>query len=224
MTITNILFDADGVLQYATQHWQPALHSLLQLDDEAQARTVVEAILAAETEVLHTTSGFTERLEQALARWGREKLVAQTLEVLHAIEVHADVMQTVQALRRSGIPCHIGSNQQAMRATHMSIGLDYRSLFDREFYSCFVGAAKPQAAFFDRVVAQLGCPAGAVLFLDDRPENVEGARAAGLNATLYFGNEGAASLRRRLAHFGVMVEPAAGRQRPNRRKGLQSTG
>jgi hypothetical protein len=37
VAIKHILFDADGVLQYATRHWQPALQSVLNLEDEAQA-------------------------------------------------------------------------------------------------------------------------------------------------------------------------------------------
>ncbi len=203
MAIRHLLFDADGVLQHATTHWQPALQSVLQLEDELQAHAVVDDILAAETEVLHITTGFVERLEAVLAKWKRSTHLAETLAVLHAIDIQHDVMATVQALRRSGIRCHIGSNQQSLRATHMSEGLNYKSLFDTEFYSCFIGAAKPHAAFFDKVVAQLGCDAGEVLFLDDRPENVEGAKQAGLKAMLFFGTEGALALLRLLAGFGV---------------------
>ena len=87
----------------------------------------------------------------------------------------------------------------------MSESLNYRSLFDTEFYSCFVGAAKPKAAFFEKVVAQLGCDASGVLFLDDRAENVEGAKQAGLNAAVFFGSEGPIALRRQLASFGVFA-------------------
>jgi putative hydrolase of the HAD superfamily len=105
-----------------------------------------------------------------------------------------------------GIPCHIGSNQQALRAKHMFEGLNYRSLFDTDFYSCFVGAAKPHARFFEKVVAQLGCGASAVPFLDDRAENVEAAKQAGLNAVLFFGKDAARSLQRQLAGFGVFVD------------------
>jgi len=204
--IENVLFDADGVLQYATQHWQPALQSVLNLDDESQARAVVKDILEAETEVLQSATGFTERLEAKLANWGRSKFVLETLDVLHAIEVYADIMQTVQAVRRSGIRCHIGSNQQSLRARHMSTALNYKSLFESEFYSCFIGAAKPQAAFFERVIARLDCQASAVLFLDDRPENVEAAKQAGMNAIVFLGTDGAPSLERRLADFGVFVD------------------
>ncbi|MEO8545275.1 MAG: HAD-IA family hydrolase [Betaproteobacteria bacterium] len=207
MAIEHILFDADGVLQYAARHWQPALQSVLQLENESEARAVVEDILEAETAVLDSATGFTARLEAKLAKWDRSEFVAETLDVLHAIEVHHDVMQAVQDIRRSGIQCHIGSNQQALRARHMSETLNYKSLFDSEFYSCFIGAAKPRARFFEHVVAKLGCVASAVLFLDDRPENVVAAEQAGLNAMVFFGTDGALSLRRRLVGFGVLAEP-----------------
>lgn len=206
MAIENILFDADGVIQYATRHWQPALQSVLRLEDEAQAKAFVDDVFEAETEVLETTTGFIEKLEAVLAKWNRSSFLPETLKVLHAIEGYDDVMQTVQAIRSSGIRCHIASNQQALRAKHMSEGLNYRFQFDCEFYSCFVGAAKPQARFFERVVACLGCEASAVLFLDDRAENVEGARQAGLNAAIFYGTDGALSLRRQLAAFGVFVD------------------
>jgi putative hydrolase of the HAD superfamily len=205
MAIEHILFDADGVLQYAARHWQPAFHSVLKLEDEAQAKAVLDDVFTAETEVLEVEGGFNERLETVLARWNRSDSLFEVLSVIHAIEVHQDVMQTVQAIRRSGIRCHIASNQQTSRARHMSEGLNYKSLFDTEFYSCFVGAAKPKAAFFEKVVARLGCDASAVLFIDDRAENVAAARQAGLNATVFFGSDGAAELRRQLASFDVFV-------------------
>jgi putative hydrolase of the HAD superfamily len=205
VTIENILFDADGVLQYPTRHWQPALQSVLRLKDELQAKALVDDIFAAETEVLESPTGFMDKLEAVLAKWDRSSFMVETLNVLYAIEVHQDVMQTVQAVRRLGIRCHIGSNQQAFRAKHMSEGLNYRSLFESEFYSCFVGVAKPKARFFEEVVARLGCDSSAVLFLDDRVENVAAAKQAGLNAVVFFGADGALSLQRQLADFGVSV-------------------
>jgi putative hydrolase of the HAD superfamily len=209
MSIDNILFDADGVLQYPTVGWRAALMSLLELEDEMQAELLVNDILEAESEVLESTTGFVERLEGKLAKWNRAAMVWETLGALHAIEVHADVMRTVQALRRAGFGCHIGSNQQALRAKHMSETLNYRSLFDHEFYSCFLGAAKPKLEFFEKTIEKLGCHASNVLFLDDRTENVEAAKRAGLNAIVFFGIDGALSLQRQLARFGVFADHGA---------------
>jgi putative hydrolase of the HAD superfamily len=205
VAIENILFDADGVLQQAAQHWQPAFQAALRLKDESQAKAFLEDVFAAETEVLESDGGFAERLAEVLAKWERPGLDREALNVMHAIEVNQDVMQVVQAVRRLGIRCHLASNQQTSRAEHMSERLNYKSLFDTEFYSCFVGVAKPRVSYFEKVVAKLGCRASAVLFFDDRAENVEAAKQAGLSAAVCYGSDGAASLKRQLASFGVLV-------------------
>jgi putative hydrolase of the HAD superfamily len=209
MAVEHILFDADGVLQYPTVGWHAALQSVLELEDETQAEALVNDILAAETLVLESATGFEAQLEETLAKWRRAAMLSETLRVLHAIEVHADVMQTVQALRRSGFQCHIGSNQQALRAKHMSEVLNYRALFDQEFYSCLLGAAKPKPAFFEKTISKLGCHPSEVLFLDDRAENVEAAKRSGLNAMVFFGTDGAGALQRQLASFGVFANREA---------------
>ena len=74
-------------------------------------------------------------------------------------------LQTVQAIHRLGIGCHIGSSPQTLRAKPMSEEPNDKTLFDTEFYACGVGAAKPKVEFFEKVVAQLGCDASAVLVL-----------------------------------------------------------
>jgi FMN phosphatase YigB (HAD superfamily) len=48
-----------------------------------------------------------------------------------------------------------------------------------------------------------------VLFQDDRTENVEAAKRAGLNAMVFFRIDGALSLQRQLAGFGVFAEHGA---------------
>jgi glucose-1-phosphatase len=54
--------------------------------------------------------------------------------------------------------------------------------FDKVFVSSTIGLRKPDRAAFDHVVAEIGVPAASVLFFDDVLENIEGARAAGLQA------------------------------------------
>ena len=105
---------------------------MFKLKNAVQDRAFVDDVFKAETEALESEGGFIELLEAVLAKWGRSGFLPQALEVLHAIEVHQDVMQTVQAVRRLGVGCHIGSNQQSFRASHMSKELGYRLLFDTE--------------------------------------------------------------------------------------------
>jgi putative hydrolase of the HAD superfamily len=76
--------------------------------------------------------------------------------------------------------------------------------FDRCYLSHEIGHMKPDRAAFDHVIRDLGVAPGRVLFLDDNPECVAGARAAGLPACRACGVDG---VRNALASFGVTVTP-----------------
>ena len=58
------------------------------------------------------------------------------------------------------------------------------ALFREVFTSCEMGLRKPERESFHRVAERIGLPPGEILFFDDTPENVEGARRAGLQAVL----------------------------------------
>ncbi|MEM7276282.1 MAG: HAD family phosphatase [Actinomycetota bacterium] len=78
------------------------------------------------------------------------------------------------------------------------------TLCDRQYLSFELGLTKPDRPIFDHVVADLGVPAAAVLFLDDSPANVTGARAAGLVSERVRGPGEAASA---LVDHGVLTAP-----------------
>lgn len=52
--------------------------------------------------------------------------------------------------------------------------------FQKLFVSSTIGLRKPDRACYDRLVREIGVPAGSIMFFDDVRENVEGVRAAGL--------------------------------------------
>ena len=54
--------------------------------------------------------------------------------------------------------------------------------FRKVFASYEMGLRKPEAAAFAHIVKEIGVPAERILFFDDTLENVEGARACGLQA------------------------------------------
>ncbi len=57
--------------------------------------------------------------------------------------------------------------------------------FDRRFYSCWLGRAKPDPAVYQAVLDGLGATPQSVLFIDDRAENVLAATALGLQAVRF---------------------------------------
>ncbi len=73
--------------------------------------------------------------------------------------------------------------------------------FDHAFASHLIGLTKPDRAVYQWVVRELDRPPAEFLFFDDVPENVEGARGAGMDARLV---RGPAELRRELGRAGLL--------------------
>ncbi len=59
---------------------------------------------------------------------------------------------------------------------------DFRSLFDGAYFSCEIGARKPDPQVFLDVLKRQEAAPERTLFIDDSPQHVEGARKAGLRA------------------------------------------
>jgi len=76
-----------------------------------------------------------------------------------------------------------------------------RAYFHLAFSSCYLGLRKPDAAIYKRALDILGKPAGHVLFIDDRPENIAAAANAGME-TIRF--TGASALRADLQRLNVL--------------------
>lgn len=73
---------------------------------------------------------------------------------------------------------------------------------DEVIASTHLGARKPDAVFYERLLHRLGLPTSAVLFVDDRQENVDSARELGIASHRFVD---AATLRAWLAQHGVDV-------------------
>lgn len=84
-------------------------------------------------------------------------------------------------LRARGLKTGVLSNTlPSIDGTLRMLGLD--DLIDVTVASCAVGVHKPEAGAFEEALNWLGLPAQEMLFVDDRPENVEAARALGMTA------------------------------------------
>jgi putative hydrolase of the HAD superfamily len=203
-TVTTVLFDADGVLQAPVERWRPAFGNRFALADDT-LDAIAQSVLATELDHLTRGDGFPDALAVVLHKWDLAEHTTDVLNIFNAILVDAGVLEVVQALRARGVRCHLATNQQSNRARHMSDVIGYKNLFDREFYSCQLGIAKPDIGFFKFILSDLQVPPSSVLFIDDREENVTNALAAGLNASVFPATGGAMALRTILARFGLMI-------------------
>jgi len=83
----------------------------------------------------------------------------------------------------SRMPLYAFSNTNRPHVAHFSKAYaDLLGHFREIYLSSTIGLRKPDAAAYDHVVKAIGVPAPRILFFDDLAENVEGARARGLNA------------------------------------------
>ena len=94
------------------------------------------------------------------------------------------------------------SNTNALHAERHTSEESVYELFDRRFLSHEIGLVKPDREIYDYVLAELGCPASKVLFLDDNQINVDGARRAGLHAERA---RGTSEARAALARHGLTL-------------------
>jgi putative hydrolase of the HAD superfamily len=86
----------------------------------------------------------------------------------------------------------------------MRANLPYEELFDAQFYSCEMGLAKPDPAYFQHVLDALGLRREEALFLDDTAANVESAAALGIHAELFARDGGRTELDRILGQYGLL--------------------
>jgi putative hydrolase of the HAD superfamily len=175
--IRHALIDADGVVQDLPGGWVRALEPYLgPRAEEFLAETVV-----AEQPCLLGQSDFLTALKEQVARWSLDVDAEELYRaVWHRIEVHSDTLELLRQVRAAGVGVHLASTQESGRAAVM------RQLYDGELDSAYfsrdLGATKPAPDFYHRIVADLGAMPGEVFFVDDKEENVEGARSVGLRA------------------------------------------
>ncbi|MGC2779524.1 MAG: HAD-IA family hydrolase [Bradyrhizobium sp.] len=111
---------------------------------------------------------------------------AQFLDGWNAIFVGA-VPGIAPLLARAAdkLPLYAFSNTNQPHIAHFSPR--YAELlghFREIFLSSSIGLRKPDAEAYDHVVQAIGVPAERIVFFDDLAENVDGARACGLQAVL----------------------------------------
>ena len=203
MNIRAVLFDADGVIQRSGSEWRSAWGSLIDCSDSVDA--FLSDVFAAEGPALTGNADFHVSLAQVLTRWHCADRMDEALRIWTLIDADPGVLHAVGVLRKMGVPCYIASNQQPYRARYMSEHLGYGTLFDGEFYSCWLGRMKPQPEYFQAILTAIGLPPATVAFLDDHQSNVDAAKKVGIQAAVFSLEAGAHGLQTVLRSLGVAV-------------------
>lgn len=116
------------------------------------------------------------------------------------------VHRLIEDLHRRGYRLILGSNTNELQAVHFlqQFAEVFRS-FDALVFSFEVGRVKPDPGFYLACAEAAGRSPGDCVFIDDMPENVEGARSTGLVGLLYTDTP------RLVADlFAIGIDPGAG--------------
>jgi putative hydrolase of the HAD superfamily len=194
------MFDADGVLQELPGGWAAAAEPYF----GGRALEFLERSSEAELSALCGEGDHLVNLAAVLAEFGSTAPLEEVYrDIWLRMEPAPASLAVVRALRASGYGVHLGTNQGRNRAAHMREALGYDALFDVSCYSCELGAAKPDLAFFTEAARLIGAEPAAILFIDDTARNVTAARKAGLAAEQWTLDDGHDALHALLARHGI---------------------
>jgi HAD superfamily hydrolase (TIGR01509 family) len=101
-------------------------------------------------------------------------------------------------LRTRGIPTFIFSNTNELAVRHIRSAFPFFSGFDAYVYSHEVGAMKPEAKIYEAVETVTGRRGDAILYIDDRAENIAAGAARGWRVIQHV--EPAKTLKQAAAH------------------------
>lgn len=164
----------------AARFQEQSLHPLFQ--DIARYET---GSLESE-EFLASLQGFLHRMNPALPQGypARQTLVDIWNAMIAGLPVaHLELLGKIR--RHYGL--YLLSNTNALHVEFLQRLLPegfppFESFFDQVFYSYALKMHKPETHIYQHVCEHIGMPPGECLFIDDRAENIEGARKAGLQA------------------------------------------
>lgn len=189
MTEQAVLFDLGGVL---TDMW--ASLAAYEAEHGLPPRTLSGALYGTE-QWRRFETGEVDRDE-----WlqGAASVLAQhwgdrTEELLNGwastpLGLHAPNIELARALRVAGVRIGILSNAGPGLEASLAGRLGIEVQWDTVVSSGDVGVSKPDPRIYELTADRVGVPASACFFIDDLTENVDGARAAGMQSHHFTGD------------------------------------
>jgi putative hydrolase of the HAD superfamily len=181
--IKAILYDADGVIINS-----PRFSVMLERDYGISTKTTLPFFMGVFQECVRGNRDLKEILPPYLKQWGWKGSVDEFLDYWFKAEHKIDepLIAHVRELRQKGIRCYLATNQERYRINYMLKEMGFAYEFDKVFASAHLGNRKPNALYFQKILAELSpLQPEEILFWDDTPANIEAAKSVGIKAELY---------------------------------------
>jgi putative hydrolase of the HAD superfamily len=121
--------------------------------------------------------------------------------------VNSTMLEWAEQIRSSGIKIGLLSNMPIEMIDYARQRFAWLKQFDHTTFSAEVRLVKPEAGIYRHSLAGVGVAVAEALFVDDKIQNVEGARAVGLQAIQF---SSVRKFRDDLAELNFPVLPAEG--------------
>ncbi|MFC4145522.1 HAD family hydrolase [Micromonospora mangrovi] len=200
---TALLIDFDGVLR----RWDPTVAARVErayglsdgvLGEIAMSWDVLQPVLVGKVSHAEWMSSVADALTPSVGDAGRARAAVAEWQRYRG-EVDPEVLAFVREVRAAGVPVGLGTNAtDQLDADLAALGLT--DDFDVVVNSSVIGVHKPAKEYFQAACEALATPPARVLFVDDEPRAVAGARVAGLSAHRWGGPADLRYLRAALAY------------------------
>ncbi|MEE4187636.1 MAG: HAD-IA family hydrolase [Roseobacter sp.] len=200
-----VIFDIGNVLI----EWQPERFYDATIGEKRRRAMFAEVDLHWMNERVDRGEHFTETIyatAEKYPKWRDEIRMWHDRWIELATPVIDHSVRLMKALQAKDIPVfsltNFGIQSYAFAATHY----DFLNDFDRDFISGHLAVTKPDPAIYAQVEETSGLAGDALLFADDRTDNITAAQKFGWQTHLFEGPEGWAA---RLVSSGLLTETEA---------------
>lgn len=201
--IRAVTFDLDGVyFPNGKANFIKALRETGVSEDEAKG----VFLKSDQMNVLYKTGKMSdgEFWSWAAGEWKVDKSPQELIDLLIAgYNVDERVVATIKKLRRSGYKALVCSNNFPARVNGLQARFKFLENFDASVFSYEVGETKPSPVIFSELVKRAGVPSETIVFSDDNPDNLLGAKTLGITTFLY---DGFARFLGELRRLGVSLD------------------
>lgn len=181
--MTKLIFDIDGVIIIYKKNFAEAYSAEFGID----IAKIYEFFAKDYHDCAIGRSDLRDKIERYVSLWewpgDAESLIQYWFDSQSVVDTR--LLDLIGLARDSGHKCYVASDQDTTRSAYVRRLVNVDSTFDGSFFSCDLGVTKTEAAFYEQVLAEIGCVPGEVYFWDDNPKNVAAARQAGLLAEVY---------------------------------------
>jgi len=189
MTVKAVVFDIGNVLI----EWQPERFYDAAIGEDRRRAMFAAVDLHGMNELVDLGHNFKDTIYATADRypdWKAEIILWHDQWIQMATPVIDHSVRLMKALQAKGIPVfsltNFGVESYAYAATHY----DFLNDFDRDFISGHMKVTKPSAQIYEMLEETSGLSGDALIFADDRDDNIVAAKARGWKTHLFEGPKG----------------------------------